>query len=204
MSRYTLGGALLAGVSLAAVAFGQQQAPPPAPAQQQAQPVAPATGPSKIAFVYVQRALAASEEGKARLKDLDTWARPRQDELAKLDKEINDLKGELIAKQGVASDDAIADLNKRIVAKQREFEDKQRTGKRDFESRQQALLKELGGKLQDLINKYADENHYTAVFIFNPDQLAYLSRSADITDVVIKLYNERYPVAAPTAPAPAK
>jgi outer membrane protein len=110
----------------------------------------------------------------------------------------------MITKQGVANDDAIAELNKRVVAKQREFEDKQRTGKRDFEAKQQALLKELGGKLQELITKYADQNRYAAVFIFNPDQLAYLANSADITDAVIKLYNDRYPLAAANTPAPVK
>ena len=193
MGGSRLGVAVLAGALLATGALAQQQ-------QQQA----PAPAASKIAFVYVQRALASSDEGKARLKELDTWARPKQDELARLDKEINDLKGEIITKQGVASEDAIAELNKRIVAKQREFEDKQRIAKRDFEAKQQALLKELGGKLQDVITKYADENRYTAVFIFNPDQLAYLANSADITETVIKLYNERYPVAAAGTPAPAK
>jgi len=187
-----LGGAVFAGTLLATAAWAQQ----PQQAQQPA--------PSKIAFVYVQKALASTNEGKARLKELDSWARPRQDELARLDKEINDLKGEIITKQGVASEDAIAELNKRVVAKQREFEDKQRTGKRDFEAKQQALLKEMGGKLQEVITKYADENRFAAVFIFNPEQLAYLANSADITDTVIKLYNERYPVAAAPTPAPVK
>ncbi len=191
-----VGGMVLAGALLATAAWAQQP--------QQAQQQAPAPAASKIGFVYVQRALATSDEGKARLKELDTWARPRQDELAKLDKEINELKGEIITKQGAASDEAIAELNRRIVAKQREFEDKQRITKRDFDAKQQALLKELGGKLQEIITKYADDNRYTAVFIFNPDQLAYLANSADITDTVIKLYNERYPAPAATTPAAAK
>ncbi len=184
------GVAVVTGALLAAGAWAQQPAPAPTS--------------SKIGFVYVQRALANSDEGKVRLKDLDSWARPKQEELGRLDKEINDLKGELITKQGAASDDALADLNRRLVAKQREFEDKQRVAKRDFEARQQALLKELGGKLQEIITKYADENRFTAVFIFNPDQLAYLANSADITDTVIKLYNQRYPVAAAGTPAPTK
>ncbi len=188
-------GAVLAGVLLATAAQAQQ-----APAQ------APQGGvaPTKIAFVLVQRALAGTDEGKARLKDLDTWAQPRQDELARLDKEINDLKGEIINRQGVATEDALADLNRKLVSKQREFEDKQRTVKRDFEAKRQNLLKELGGRLQDVINKYADENRYMAVFIINPEQLAYLAPSADITDTVIKLYNERYPGTAAASAAPAK
>ena len=188
MSFTRLSGAVLAGLLLGGAAWAQQ----------------PEVAPAKIAFVYVQKALASTEEGKARLKDLDEWARPRQDELAKLDKEVNDLKGEIISKQGVASDDAIGDLNRRLVAKQREFEDRQRGAKRDFEAKQQAVLKDIGGKLQDVINKYAEANHFTAVFIFNPDQLAYLAPAADITDTVIKLYNERYPLAAKAPAAPGK
>jgi outer membrane protein len=161
---------------------------------QQAEP------PTKIGFVYVQRALASTDEGKVRLKELDEWARPRQEELARLDKEISDLKGELLSRQGAAGDDALVELNRRLVAKQREFEDKQRINKRNFEEKQQGVLKDLGGKLQDIITKYADENRYTAVFIFNPNELAYMATAADITDIVIKLYNEKYPLAA-QAPA---
>lgn len=183
-----LGGAVFAGVFLAASGLAQQAEPP-----------------TRIAFVYVQKALASTEEGKIRLKDLDDWARPRQDELARLDKEINDLKGEIVTKQGATSADAIGELNRRLVAKQREFEDRQRIAKRDFEEKQQGLLRELGGKLQEIITKYADQNRYTAVFIFNPNELAYMATSADITDTVIKLYNEKYPVAAKAPPAtPAK
>ncbi|MDD5562223.1 MAG: OmpH family outer membrane protein [Thermoanaerobaculaceae bacterium] len=188
MSFTRLFGTVLAGLLLGGAAWAQQ----------------PEVAPAKIAFVYVQKALASTDEGKARLKDLDEWARPRQDELAKLDKEVNDLKGEIISKQGVASDDAIAELNRKLVAKQREFEDRQRGAKRDFEAKQQAVLKDIGGKLQDVINKYAEANHFTAVFIFNPDQLAYLAPAADITDTVIKLYNERYPLAAKAPAAPGK
>ena len=179
------GVAIFAGVLLAGSGLAQQSEPP-----------------TKIAFVYVQKALASTEEGKVRLKELDDWARPRQDELARLDKVINDLKGEIVTRQGAASDDALGDLNRRLVAKQREFEDRQRLAKRDFEEKQQGLLRELGGKLQEIITKYADQNRYTAVFILNPNDLAYLATSADITDTVIKLYNEKYPLAA-KAPAAA-
>jgi outer membrane protein len=188
MSFEKLGVAVFAGVFLAGAGMAQQAEPP-----------------TKIAFVYVQKAIATCDEGKVRLKELDDWARPRQDELARLDKEINDLKGEIVTRQGGAGAEALGDLNRRLVAKQREFEDKQRLAKRDFEEKQQGLLRELGGKLQEIITKYADENRYTAVFILNPNDLAYLAPAADITNTVVKLYNEKYPLAA-TAPAatPAK
>lgn len=184
------GGAVLAGALLATVAFSQRAA---------GQAPQGGAAPTKFAFVLVQRVLASSEEGKARLKELDTWAQPRQEELGKVEREINDLKGEMVTKQGVANDDSLGDLNRRLVAKQRELEDKQRIAKRDFDSRRQGLLKELGGKLQEVISKYAVDNQLAVVFIINPDQLAYLAPPVDITDTVIKLYNERYPLGATPA-----
>jgi Skp family chaperone for outer membrane proteins len=182
-----LGVAVFAGVLLSASGLAQQ-----------------AESPTKIAFVHVQRALISTEEGKIRLKELDDWLRPREDELARLGKEVNNLKGEIVTRQGGAPDNTLVELNRRLVATQREFEDKQRISKRDFEAKQQALRIDLGGKLQEVITKYADANRYTAVFFLNPTEIAYLAESADITETVIKLYNEKYPVAAKAPAAPAK
>jgi len=193
MKLMKVGGAVLGGALLATGSLAQQ-----------ALTLQPEL-PTKIAFVYVQKAIATTDEGKIKLKQLEDWAKPRQQELENLNKEINDLKAEIMSKQGMANDDSVADLNRRLVARQREFEDRQRVTKRDFEERQQGLLRDMGGRLQEIITKYADQNRYTAVFIFKPDDLAYLANSADITDTVIKLFNEKYPVAAPApAAAPTK
>lgn len=147
----------------------------------------------KLGFVDVEKAIFTIDEGKARLKTLQDWATPVQEELATLSREISGLQAEMASKQGVANDAALGELNRRLVDKQRVFEDKQRRGKRDFDERQEAILKDLGGKLNDVITKYADENRFTAVFILKPNDLVYLAHTADITDTVIKLFNERYP-----------
>jgi len=185
--------ALTTSLFLAAAARAQQTAP------------APDSTPVKIGFVDVERALASTSEGQAQLKALDEWARPRRDEINQIGQQLTDLQRELVSKQGAAADDVLAELNRKFVAKKRELEDKQRDAKRDFDLRQTSVLKELGGKLQGVISRFADGNHYTAVFILKGDDLAYLTKSADLTDTLVKLYNEQYPVAAkaPTA-APSK
>ncbi len=158
--------------------------------------------PAKIAFIDVKRALVSVEEGQARRKELQDWARPKEEELQRLGKEIADMQNELAARRGATSDDALAELNRRLVAKQREAEDKQRVAQRDLEERQSGILRALGEKLQAVITQYSDTNHYTAVFILQPDNVAYLASSADITEQVVKLYNEKYPLQAkPVAPA---
>jgi len=159
----------------------------------------------KLGFVDVEKALASTEEGKVKLKQLDDWARPKQDEINQRGKELSDLQAEMVSKQGTASSDVLEDLNRKFVSRKRDLEDLQRVAKRDFDERQNAVLRDLGGKLQDVITKYADQNRYTAVFILKPNDLAYLATSADLTDTVVKLYNAQYPVQAKApSPAPAK
>ncbi len=152
--------------------------------------------PVKIGFVDVERAILSIDEGRARFKELQEWAKPLQEELAALSREIANLQSEIAAKQGVASDATLAELNRKLVDRQRVLEDKQRRGKRDFDERQEAILRDLGGKLNEVVTRYADENRYTAVFILKANDVAYLATSAEITDIVIKLYNERYPYQA--------
>lgn len=166
-----------------------------------AQAQTPAEPPTKLGFVDVERAVASVDEGKARFKELQDWARPRQEELNRLSKEIESLQGELIAKRGTASEDALAELNRRLVARQREAEDKKREAQRQGELKQEVLLKGLGERLNDVITTYADQNRFTAVFILKPNDVAYLANSADITEAVIKIYNQKYPFAGGAAPA---
>lgn len=152
--------------------------------------------PARIGFVDVERAIATIEEGKARLGELREWARPREEELARLGREIETLRSEMTARRGTVSDDALAEMNRRLVSRQRDFEDKQRIARRDFEERQGVVLKELGEKLTTVITQHADSNRYTAVFILKPNDLVYLANSADLTETIIKLFNEKYPFTA--------
>jgi outer membrane protein len=154
---------------------------------------AQAAAPQRFAFVDVERAIALSEEGKVRLGELQEWARPRQEELARLASEISNLQNEIASRQGAATQEALADMNRRLVSRQREFEDRQRIARRELEDRQSRLLRELGEKLQQVINVHSEQQRYTAVFIFRPDELAFLSPDADITERIIQLYNERFP-----------
>ncbi|MCS7181504.1 MAG: OmpH family outer membrane protein [Thermoanaerobaculum sp.] len=150
-------------------------------------------GPTKIAFVDVQRALLSIEEGKAKRKELQDWAAPRQQELQRLDQEIQTLQQELGAKQQTATLDQLSELNRRLTAKKREFEDKQRQYSRELEEKQNEVLRALGQKLEQLLAEYASSEKYTAVFILQPEQVAFVATSADITDKLIQLYNQKYP-----------
>ena len=186
MNSYKLGGALAACLLVAVGVFAQQPAP------------------TKIGFVDVERSIYTIAEGKARLKELEAWARPRQEELGKLAKEISDLQAEIVAKRGAVSDEALDGLNRQLVSKQRQGEDKQRIAKRDFEEKQAKVLQELGSKLQGLVAEYGDKNGFAVIFILKPSDVAYLAPTNDLTDIFIKLYNDKYPLTASAPAAPGK
>jgi outer membrane protein len=165
---------------------------------QQAEPSA-----VKLAFVDVERAAALTDEGKIRLRELQDWAKPHEEELARLGRDINQLQTDIASKRGVASEEALEAMNKTLVSKQREFEDRQRTARREFDEKQTTVLRELGGRLQEVISRYGDSNRMTAILMLKPDYVAYIANVADITESIIKLYNERFPVGKPAAAAPA-
>jgi outer membrane protein len=191
-ARWT-GAALLCLIAAAGARAQQPETAVPAPAPQ-----------LKIGFVDVERAVATIDEGRARLKQLEEWARPRQQDLARQAKELDDLQAEAASKQGAASEEALAQLTRTFTAKKRDFEDAQRVAKRDLDAKQTSVLRDLGSKLQDVIGKYADQNRYTVIFILKPNEIAYLANSADLTDTIVKTYNQRFPWTTTPAAAPAK
>ncbi len=155
--------------------------------------VAAQEGGSKVAFVDVQRALLAVDEGKAKRQELLDWASPRQKELQQLEQEIQNLQQELLSKQTSATPEQLSELNRQLTAKKRQFEDRQRQYTRELEEKQNQVLKSLGEKMEKLLAEYAESQKLSAVFILRQELVAFVANSADITDTLIQLYNQRYP-----------
>ena len=161
-----------------------------------------AAATTKIGFVDVEKAVFEIGEGQARFKELQAWAKPRNEELQKLGEEIQRLQQEIQSKRGVTNDDALQELNRQLVQRQREFEDKQRNAKRDYDQKQSVVLKEIGDKMNKIVSTLAKNEGYTAVFILKPNDVIYLAPASDLTEQVVKIYNETYPVpASKTTPA---
>ena len=183
MRRVKVLGSLLGCLMASGWAFGQQ-APP-----------------TKIGFVEVEAAVRGTDEGKVRFKEVDDWMRPKQEELTKLGADISAMQNDLATKRGTLSDQALEDLNRRIVAKQREGEDKQRTYNRELNQKLDVVLSDMGGKLRAIVKAYAEQNGYAAFFIIKDNELIYLAPVSDLTETVVKLYNQKYPYTAKPAGA---
>lgn len=167
-----------------------------------ATPMFAQSAPARVAVIDVQRVLANSNAGKVaseRLKKMqeDRVGRAKQmdDEMQKLDADINSKKLSL-------SEDKITEMTKQLsdrkIAAQRFGQDAEREM---GEARDRALL-ELEAKIKPVIDSIGKEMGLAAIFNKFESGLVYASEAIDITDTVIKRFNEAAPTpAASNAPA---
>ena len=157
--------------------------------------------PARLAVIDVQRVLNTSIAGKAaqdRLKKLQddkmTRANKMQDDVKALDTEINTKKLSL-------SEDKLADLQKQLADKQVALQRFGQDADKELgEARDKELLA-LENKIKPVIDQIGKEMGLAAIFNKFESGLVYASDAIDITDTVVKRFNES--TAAP-AVQPAK
>jgi Skp family chaperone for outer membrane proteins len=150
----------------------------------------------KIGFVDAERVIAEVGEGKAKLAELQAWQAPYQARLDSLREQILALSDQVNAKKGTASEEEVAAIEKNQIEVMRRFEDERRHYERELESKKDEILSAITMKIGQIGAQYAEANDFDAVFVLGAQRLVYLSDRANITDQIIEIYNERYPVSS--------
>jgi len=159
-----------------------------------------ASAQAKIGIVNSQKALLDTEDIKKAQKDLETKYKPRQDQMAKLDKELQDIQAQL--QSGRLNELGQQELNAQGQRKQRELQRLQQDLQSDVESERNDILQRAGTRMQEVIKKVADEKGLDVVL--DASSTHYFKAPLDITADVVAAYNKTYPVtAAAAAPRPA-
>jgi outer membrane protein len=169
---------------------------------------------SKVGLIGINAAIAGTGEGKKAIADLQKKYEPRQQELERLQKEIQSIQDQL-SKQTPA----LSDEDQRRLT--RDLEDKQRLLKRsgddaqtDFNADRDEAIRRIGQKMVRIITDYAQQNGLTLVVDGAQIPIYYAAKGVDITPEIVKLYDAANPVsdvaaaspkpaAKPAAPAPA-
>ena len=93
----------------------------------------------------------------------------------------------------MASREALERLQQEETAARRQAEDVSREFQRDFDAKQTELLRGVATKVNVVTSDYAKANDYDAVFILKPQMLVYIADAADLTDTIVRSYDERFP-----------
>jgi len=166
----------------------------------------PAAGPGvKIGIINIQVAMIRTQEGRKASEELQARFTPRQAELQKLQDDIRGLEDQLRTQERTLSEDARAQILRDIETKRKQGTRLQQDLQEDYEDAQSNVINQLGEKMQRVIDRYARENSLNLIFNVSPGgPIIFATPTVDITDDIIKLYDQTYPVqAAAQQPVPA-
>ncbi|HVB55513.1 MAG TPA: OmpH family outer membrane protein [Candidatus Acidoferrales bacterium] len=167
-----------------------------------------AQAPAKVGVINVQAAVTSTAEGKQAAAELQSQFAPRQAELDNMRKQIDDVQTRLRTGQTTLSDDEKARLAREGDQLTRSYQRKQQEAQDDFNDAQQEVVNRIGGKMMTILDKYSRDNGYAIVFDTSAQQspVIYASNQIEITQDIVRLYDESNPVkagAASPAPKPA-
>jgi len=164
-------------------------------------PAVAQTAPARVAVIDVQRVLATSTAGKTAFERLKKLQEDRLARAQKMDEEIKTLTTDLNTKKLSLSAQKVADSEKQIsdrrIAMQRYAQD----ADRDLGEARDKELQALEAKIKPVIDAIGKEMGLAAIFNKFESGLVYASDAIDITESVIKRFNDSQAAAAPAAAA---
>ncbi|HTQ62124.1 MAG TPA: OmpH family outer membrane protein [Candidatus Solibacter sp.] len=163
-------------------------------------------GAKLVGIINLRGAIGSTAEGKQASAELQSQFSPRSAEIDGLTKQINDLQQKLQAGQGKLSQDEEARLTAEGQRLTQRLDRRRTDFQEDASAAQQDVLERIGRKMVDVLDKYAREKGFSVILDTSGQNspILYASNQIDVTQDIIKLYDQAYPVKNGAAPAAAK
>lgn len=158
---------------------------------------AQSTAPQRFAVIDVQRVLNTSTSGKAAQEKLKKLNEEKMGRAQKMQEEMNALTSEIANKKLSLSEDKLADMQKQLQDRQVALQRFGQDADRELGEARDRELVELEGKIKPVIDSIGKEMGLAAIFNKFESGLVYASDAIDITDTVIKRFNDSTATAAP-------
>jgi outer membrane protein len=169
------------------------------PLSSRAQSSAAAQG--KIGVINIQQAIGDTAEGKKAFADLSKKYQPRQQELQRLQQEIQAINDQLSKQVATLSDEEQRRLSRDLEDKQKLLKRSTEDAQADFTSDRDDAIRRIGQKMVRIISEYAQQNGYSLVVDDAQIPVYYASKDLDLTQEIVKRYDAANPVAEAGAPA---
>ncbi len=199
--KRTLARFVLPIVLVSVATFAQTGNAAPAPATAATTTAATGAVATKVGIINIQQAILLTNEGKRDLEALEKKFEPKRNELQTLQKEVEDGRKQLAAQEGKLNDDARAKMVKDIETKQKTLQRQVEDAQQDYQTQQGELVNRIGGKLMDVLDKYAKSNGYSVIVdVSNPQSpILWAAAQIDVTNDISTAYNASSGIAAPAS-----
>ena len=144
----------------------------------------------KVAVINSQKALVDTDEIKKAQAEMEARFKPRQDQMAKLEKELQDIQAQL--QSGKLNQLGEQDLTAQGQKKQRDLQRIQQDLQEDVDRERNDILQRAGTRMQEVVKKLADEKGLDLVV--DSSNTLFFKPSLEITADAVAAYNKTYPV----------
>ena len=148
-------------------------------------------GQVKIGVINPEKVIKNTTRGKASIKKLDELGKAKQSNIVKMQNEIKALQKELQspALSSTARETKSMQLQDKQTKLRRYIED----SRREFQVKYQKEMEDLRKEIMPLIAKIGKAQNFTLIMDIGTSGIAYFDQAIDVTDLVIKEYNIKYP-----------
>jgi outer membrane protein len=151
--------------------------------------VGAASAQVKIAVINTQKALLETDDIKKAQLDLEAKFKPRQDQMIKVQKELEDIQAQL--QSGKLNELGTQEINAEGQRKQRELQRMQQDMQEDVQRERTEILERAGSRMQEVVKKLADEKGLDIVV--DSANTLFFKPSFEITADATAAYNKAYP-----------
>jgi outer membrane protein len=161
------------------------------------------TGPTKIAIIQFQGAVLTTQEGQRAAAAMKSKFDPRKTALQKRQADLQAMQTKLQQGGATLSGDARTKLERDIQNGTRSLNNDAEDLNNEVQEEQNKMLQGMASKMGEIIKNYATQNGYVIVLDVSSEQTPVLwaDPSSNITEAIVKLYDQKYPVTGGAAPA---
>lgn len=152
--------------------------------------LAQSSAPTRVAVINVQRVLLESNQGKVAREKLEKVALQKQEKAQAMRTEIENLEKEISTKRLSLSQDKLEEMTKAYDEKKISLQRFAQDADRELKTEEQKTLIELEKSIRPVIDQIGKEMGFALIFNKLEAGLVYASDAVEITDMVIKRYND--------------
>jgi len=146
---------------------------------------------TKVGVVSLQRAVLETAEIKKANAEMIAKYQPRQQQMEKLQREVDGIKQQLQTNAGKLTQAAEADLTAQGQLKQRQYQRMSDDLQADVNAERNEVLGAASRKMQEIVLKLADEKGLDVVV--DVQALVFFKPALDVTAEAVAAYDKAYP-----------
>ena len=147
---------------------------------------------TKLGYVDMEKAVNESKAGKAARQKFMKYMEKKRTESQKRKKELTSMK-QILEKQGaLLAEDVRVEKEREYQKKVREYQLYLKNLRDDARTKEMEMSKKIIRQIQQVIFSYAKKEGYAMIFEKSRSGLLYAPESLDLTDTIIKIYDQEY------------